>query len=437
MTRVRSVMQATSLFSVRDMFWQYAANFGVAIFGALFVLSAGKTMGPASFGVYAVTAAVPTVINAFFDYRLQEVSIVLLSNRVEPAVAAKNVRSLLRFDVFSRLLAFAFAIPAGAFVGQWFNYDTPLAASVLAAFLTFGTKAGNGSSIGIMRMSGNIQKYALLQSLDWAIRFVAFLTISELKSPTIEMAFFIQLPSAIIINIVTVVMALRLSKKMFGEYSKDSAIFEDLRHFCAKNARFLLSSQCISAIDSIVKELDTLICGVFLTPQSVAVYKMSKSLAAVFWKFVDPIFVIIMPNVAQFASTGRMAELSTILRKATALLAFAGVIVFLSGWAISYPFSNIVLGTEYADIPIVFPWISIWIVVALPLIWTHSVAMATGRASLQAIAGLIGGILGLAGLVLGAAIGGLIGASIGLSIAFAAPFAVSFILLLRERIIQW
>lgn len=430
-------LQASPLFSARDMLWQYAASFGVAIFGALFILAAGRIMGAASFGVYAVAAAIPTIVNALFDYRLQEVSIVLLGKKVEPTVAAHNVRSLLRFDIFSRLIAFVLAIPAGVFVGRWLDYDIPMTVSLLAALVIFGAKAGNGSAIGIMRLSGNIQKYALLQSLDWAIRFFGFLALSMFRTPTIEMACLVQLPSAIVVNIVTVIMALRLSKEMFGDCPAKAGRGDDPRCFFRKNLRFLLSSQSISAVDTVVKELDTLICGAFLTPQSVAVYKMSKSLAAVSWKCVDPVFVIILPNITKYASTGRMTELSAILRKATAFLALAGIIVFVGGWAVSYPLSTIVLGTQYLDIPIVFPWISIWILVALPLIWTHAVAMATGNASIQAMAGLIGGILGFAALVLGAATGGLIGASFGLSIAFAAPFLVSFALLLRKRIIQW
>ena len=435
--KARAALQGIPLFSMRDMFWQYAASFGVAIFGALFILAAGKMMGADNFGVYALAAAVPTVVNALFDYRLQEVSIVLLGEKVEPAVAARNVRSLLRFDIFSRLVAFVFAVPAGLIVAQWFDYEISTIVALLAALVVFGAKAGNGIAIGVMRMSGNIQKYAVMQSLDWAIRLAAFLVFGLASAPSIETAFFVQIPSAIVINIVTVVSSLRLARTLFGDSPDRPGILDDLRHFFRRHSRFLLSSQSISAVDSVVKELDTLVCGAFLNPPSVAVYKMAKSLAAVSWKCVDPIFVIILPNITNYASTGRMADLSVILRKATTWLALVGMIVFAAGWIVSYPFSSIALGEQYAEIPIIFPWISIWIVIALPLIWTHSVAMATGHASLQAMAGLIGGIIGLAGLVIGAATGSLVGASFGLSIAFAAPFVVSFTLLLRKRIISW
>lgn len=435
--KARAALHSTPLFSMRDMFWQYAASFGVAIFGALFILAAGKMMGPANFGVYALAAAVPTVVNALFDYRIQEVSIVLLGEKVEPVIAARNVQSLLRFDIFSRMIAFALAVPIGIIVAKWFNYDISMIVALLAALVVFGAKAGNGIAIGVMRMSGNIQKYAILQSVDWAIRLAAFLVFGLATAPSIETAFLVQIPSAILINIVTVVLALRLARTLFGDSPVQPSIFRDLLHFFRRHSRFLLSSQSISAVDSVVKELDTLICGAFLPPQSVAAYKMAKSLAAVSWKCVDPIFVIILPNITNYASTGRMGDLSVILRKATTLLAVIGVIVFAAGWVVSYPFSSIALGAQYADIPIIFPWISIWIVIALPLIWTHSVAMATGHASLQAMAGLIGGIIGLAGLAIGASTGGLVGASFGLSIAFAAPFLVSFALLLRKRIISW
>lgn len=68
--KLRHLLDRIPLFSVRDMAWQYAASFGVAIFGALFVLAAGRVLGPDDFGVYALAAAVPTVVNALFDYRI-------------------------------------------------------------------------------------------------------------------------------------------------------------------------------------------------------------------------------------------------------------------------------------------------------------------------------------------------------------------------------
>lgn len=435
--RVQGLFDRLQLFSFRDMIWQYVASFGVAIFGALFILAAGRVMGPTDFGTYAIVAAVPTVVNALFDYRIQEVSIVILSEQADREAAARNVRSLFLFDILARLVAFLVSVPAGVIVSNLLGFDTGWMVSLLAALAVFFAKAGNGVAIGLMRLSGNIQKYAILQSIDWALRFAGFAATYFLAGITIETAFLVQVPSALLINLWILHLAYRIAFEKYGVARTADGAMVHLRAFCGRRSKLLLGSQSISAVDSVVKELDTLICGIFLSAQNVAVYKIAKSIAAIAWKCVDPIFVIILPNIATYISSGRIAELSVILKKATVYLFFLAIFVFLVVWAASYPFTLYILGPAYEGVPSIFPLISIWIVVALPFIWTHSVAMASGNAALQALSGLAGAIVGAAALIVGAASWSLYGAALGLSVAYAAPFVVSCIVLVKKKIIQW
>lgn len=436
-SRLSGEAKRIRLFSVRDMAWQYAASFGVAIFGALFVLAAGRVLGPEDFGIYALAAAVPTVVNALFDYRIQEVSIVVLSEKVEESVSARNIRSLFLIDLVARLLSFVISVPAGFFILQAMGFHVDPLIPLFAALGVFFAKAGNGVAIGIMRLSGNIQNYALLQSLDWALRLLGFAAAYLAGAVTIESAFLIQVPPALAINLWILYLAFRIGRRMYGTPDAAERPVARLRDFCRDRAKLLLSSQSISAVDSVVKELDTLICGIFLSAHDVAVYKIAKSIAAIAWKCVDPIFVVILPNIAAYTADGRIAELSGVLKKANFYLFLVAILVFLGMWAVSYPFIRFVLGPAYAEVPLILPLISIWIIVALPFIWTHSLAIASGNAALQALSGLVGAIVGVTALVAGAATWSVYGAALGLSVAFAAPFVISFILLEKKKIIQW
>lgn len=356
---------------------------------------------------------------------------------MEREVSARNVRSLFLIDLFARLLSFVISIPAGIIVLAAMGFHVDPVIPLLAALSVLFSKAGNGIAIGIMRLSGNIQNYALLQSLDWALRLLGFAGVYLWGRMTIASAFLIQLPSALAINLAILYLAFRISRWMHGPRDRVEGDGARLRAFCRARAKLLLSSQSISAVDSVVKELDTLICGIFLSAHHVAVYKIAKSIAAIAWKCVDPIFVVILPNIAAYTAGGRIAELSAILRKATLYLFLIAVAVFLAMWAVSYPFVRLALGPDYAEVPLILPFISIWIILSLPFIWTHSVAMASGNAALQAFAGLAGAIVGVAALVVGAAAWSVHGAALGLSVAFTAPFVISFILLRKKKIIQW
>lgn len=436
--RIRGLIQGIKLFSLRDMAWQYAASFGVAIFGALYILAAGRVLGPQDFGAYALAAAVPTVVNALFDYRIQEVSIVVLSEKMSAGDSARNIRSLFLFDVLARVVALGISVPAGILVLQVLGIDVDPMVPLLAALTVFGAKVGIGPAIGLMRLSGNIHKYALLQSLDWALRLLGFGAVFFLLGHvTVESAFLVQVPPAIAINLWILHLAYRIAHRTYGAIGGLAGAAEQLRVFCRERSKLLLSSQSISAVDSVVKELDTLICGIFLTPHNVAVYKIAKSIAAIAWKCVDPIFVVILPNVAAYVSDGKMAELSAILKKTTIYLLGIALFVFLAGWALVFPFTRYVLGPGYGDVPSIFPLISIWIVVALPFIWTHSVAIASGNAALQALSGLLAAFIGIGALVLGAASWSLSGAALGLSVAYATTFVISWMLLVKKKIVIW
>lgn len=434
--RVRDRIRRIRLFSVRDMMWQYAASFGVAIFGAIFVLAAGRILGPEDFGIYAIAAAVPTVVNALFDYRIQEVSIVVLSEKAEPVDAARNARSLFLFDILARLVAFAISVVGGIVVIGALGFTVDPTVPLFAALGILFAKAGNGIAIGLMRLSGRIHNYALLQSADWALRLAGLSAVYLWGSLTIESAFLVQLPPALIINLWILRLARGISRRTYGA-AGDVGRIAHLFALCRRRSGLLLSSQAISAVDSVVKELDTLICGIFLSAHNVAIYKIAKNIALVAWKCVDPIFVVILPNVANYVSEGKMDELSAILKNATFYLFLVSIVVFFGVWAVSYPLTRFALGSSYADVPSIIPFISLWIVAALPFIWAHSVAIASGHASLQAFAGFLGAIAGVGALLLGAAAWGIYGAALGLSVAYAAGFVISCALLLKKGVVRW
>jgi len=438
MSKIRDLLDRIQLFSVRDMAWQYVANFGVAIFGALFILAAGRLLGPTDFGVYAIAAAVPTVVNALLDYRIQEVSIVVLSERAAAATKARrNIRSMFLFDALTRVVAFVISVPIGVMVLKSMSFDVPAVVPLCAALAVFCAKAGNGVAVGLMRLSGNIHNYAILQSLDWGIRLLALAALYFWNMVDIEAAFAIQVLPALLVNLIILYIARRIALRSYGESSNDRWRPTHLRRFYASKSRLLLSSQSISATDSVVKELDTLICGIFLTAHNVAIYKIAKSIATISWKFVDPIFIVILPNIASYISDRKLAELSEILRKSTLYLAAISIVMFLFVCGMAYPFTNFFLGTEYEDVPLLVPFISIWIVAALPFVWTHSVAIASGNAALQAISGWAAAILGVIAILIGAASWSVYGAAIGLSVAYAAPFVISCYLLISKKVVQW
>lgn len=425
-----------NIFSSKDILWQYAANFGAPVLGAIFILLLGRFLEIENFGIYAIVAATPVVVNAVFDFRLQEVSIVLLNKRTDEETKQKDLSCLFMLDIAVRIIAFILSSAAGYAIFHIYDINiSPEIAIVSAAGFLFW-KGGSATALGVLRQSGNIRIYAILQSCDWMTRVLLLLLCQATGTLSIETVFYLQLAPALLFNIVTIYRSIRVSRRTLG---LGMARLSDVRliGFFRTNRRVLFSSQAISSSEVVARELDTLICGALLPPHSVAIYKMAKNFAYMAWKLVDPLFIVLLPGVARYIAEGRITELAEFIKRAMGRLLLVSVTLYLVSCAGAWAVTEIALGEEYRQVAMVYPLIALWIIVSLPLIWTHSVAIASGNAPVQAWAGAIGNLFGLVVLTAGAAVLGIYGASIGLSIAFAAPFALSFYLLIRKKIIQW
>lgn len=437
-SRFRSILSATdnSVFSSRDILWQYAANFGAPVLGAIFVLLLGRFLDIDHFGIYAIAAATPVVVNAIFDFRLQEVSIVLLNKICDNKTKQIDLSCLYILDIFLRIIAFVLSAFAGYAIFQIYGLPLgPNIAFVAAAGFLFW-KGGSATALGVLRQSGNIRIYAILQSCDWLTRVLLLLLCQATATLGIGTVFYLQLAPALIFNLVTIYLSIRISRTTLD---LRLARLSDVRlvSFFRANRRVLLSSQAVSSSEVVARELDMLICGALLPPQAVAIYKMAKNFAYMAWKLVDPLFVVLLPGVARYIAEGRIAELAQFIKRAMGRLLFVSVTLYLVSCVGAWVVTGIALGEDYRQVAMVYPLIALWVVVSLPLIWTHSVAIASGNAPVQAWAGAVGNLSGLVVLTAGAAALGVYGAAIGLSVAFAAPFVFSFYLLIRKKIIQW
>jgi O-antigen/teichoic acid export membrane protein len=435
-SRIVAGISIIRVFSFKDMLWQYAANFGVAVFGAVFILLLGRFLGARDFGIYAIAAATPAVVNAIFDYRIQEITIVLLNRRSSEKQRSIDVQILYALDMISRVFSFAISVAAGYVILFLYGFNTGITVPLVASLVILFAKAGNSTAMGVFRQAQSIKTYAILQSLDWASRVLILVLLQMFAAMDIEYAFYAQLVPAIAFNAMIILLSTRICKRSLA-LRRQANIVRHIPEFLTENRTILLSSQAISSVDAVVKELDTLVCGAFLHPQGIAVYKMAKNIASIAWKFVDPIFVIILPGISRYISDGKIDELSTVLKRSCFYLILASLVIFFASWGGSFAITYFVLGESYEKVPYVYPFISFWIIVALPFIWTHSVAIASGQAHVQALAGAVGNLAGLVALIVGAATFGVYGAAFGLSVAFAAPFALSFYLLVKKKIIRW
>ena len=166
---LRKAFDAEMLTSLR---WQYFLNIGIGILGAAYLLALGRILGAAAFGTYTLCAAIPAVAAALLDSRLQEFVLYIKENW-ERSEFPSIVAALYWFDLASKLLLVAVALGAYALLSA-LRYDGIILLYVaLSAALTFASKCLSGPSLGVLRATGNLEFFSIIQVMDWFFRLAA------------------------------------------------------------------------------------------------------------------------------------------------------------------------------------------------------------------------------------------------------------------------
>lgn len=419
----------------RQLKWQYFLNIGIGVLAAVYVLALGRLLGVSDFGVYTLCVALPTVTLNLSDARLQECMLYFRANLPNGKAYAETAVSVFCFDIAIRAIA-AIASILAALALTYLGYLHLYLEYVLwSAAAVFSTKAMSTPAMGILRGEGELDYFSKAQVADWSVRLLALFILACSGKLSITTALLSQLLSGGFFNflivrraccILFVPLAINLREGWAG-----------ISSLIGTNRRLIFGSQAISAMDCVVKELDVLICGVFLSSAQIGIYKMAKNFAGIVWRLADPVYILVLPRLAALYAAGNSERLNILTKTLAIGLFVTGLILYGVSVGAMALIGSLMLGPEYLPTIELFPIASLWIVFTLPLIWTHSMSLAAGRPDIQMWGGAIGNGLGAIAITAGAYEAGVYGATWGLSAAYFLPFLFSFIFLRRKGIFQW
>ena len=413
--------------------WQYVLNIGMGVLGAAFLLALGRALGPAQFGVYALCTAVPAVAVAILDARLQEF-VLYIKEHCEKAAFPKILCALYWLDLFGKMLVIIFSTTAYFIMTRLGYSGLYLDYVALAALLIFSGKCFSGPSLGVLRCYGQLEFFSIMQVADWLVRLLALGALFASDRLTIGSAIGAQIAIAGGINLVVMRRSMGFAQLSNFDLLRGASHLPGL---LKESGSIIFANQAVSAMDSVVKELDVIVSGVFLSTPAVGTYKIAKSLAGIAWRLADPIYIVVLPKLANLHAQKLSEELSLFTRHLALVLVPAAALLYgASVLGVNYV-GPLVVGGDYLAAVKYYPLAAAWIVIALPLVWTHSLAIASGRPLIQFLAGCLGNGLGLLALCLGAAYFGVRGALTGLSLAYCLPFVFSFFFLQTFGVIQW
>lgn len=424
----------------RSLKWQYVANLGIGALGAIYVLLVGHSLGLADFGRYTLALSIATVFTTLLDMRMQE-AVIYFKARQDKAAASGTAASegdddvslSFTIDLLAKIVAFALTVTAGAFLSVvLIGQDIPVAI-FCAALSILMSKAMNSPAMGLLRVYNDFDKVARIQLIDWATRIALLLILLASGYATLNTVILVQAVSGFVFNALLWIFAARRYANLFGMWALNPAT---MARSIRRNAKVLFGNQGISVTETVIKDADTTIVAFFLSIELVGVYRMAKNFVSIAWRLADPVYIVIMPLLTELVHGGENEKLQQLLSKLTRLLVLVAIAIYaisvVGTWVASYLF----LGPEFALSAQVFPLMALWILVALPLIWTHPLTAAVGRPALQFKASVIASIVGLIGIASGAFLHGVWGAAAGLALAYTMPFFLCYLLLRHERIVR-
>ncbi len=421
---------------LRNIRWQYAANLATGLLGGAYVLLLGNELGLAGFGAYSLFTAIATLVFNAFDLRVQEAVVRFVASGRSSGTERDGSTAAVLFvlDAVARLAAFTLVALLAQPVSNLFFDGAAVGPEVTAvAALLLLSKTANAPALGLLRICDRFDLNARLQVADWSGR-LGFTAVAAWQG-SLEILEVVAIAAAIggVVNVVTIAVAIRTWQRASGERI---ALHRDSLGRLPEMGRFVLASQGISICDSVVRELDTTLVAWYLGIESTAIYRMSKNFVQILWRAADPVFLVVMPEIRRFLVDGRRAELMEFLRAVSVVLLIGAASVVLVSALIMPWVVDAFLEPRFAPAASLFPWMAWWIVICLPLIWTHALAAASGVPQLQLLANLIGNAIAALLLVILTPLWGVWGAALGWSAGLTATFVVSFALLRRRRLIS-
>lgn len=375
--------------------------------------------------MYAVAVAAATFSVAILDFRLQEAVVrysALFSSHSATLSAFLKLSILL--DFLSRAVATALVMLLSSYLSTWLAGDSAFAPVFIAAALAiFAAKLLNAVAVGVLRATDQIEWHAKALLLAWTTKLAIVAATIEYWGPNVIGVIVVAGIADGVANLFMILRAGSTLSRMGINCTKGKLI--ELRPARREITTFLTGSAAISASDSFVRELDTIIIALFLSLPAVGLYRMAKYITQFAWRAVDPVYVVLQPVFAKLVVENRTKEATAIATK----IVLRSLSICAVGWILAmltfHKLINFLLGEQYSGSVDAVLFMLFGVVLGAPFIWAHAYWIAAGKPHVQLAANAVSAIgSALCFFALTPALG-LTGAAVSFAVALALPFLLS------------
>lgn len=364
---------------IRNSSVLYAGSLFASMFAIAALAVSARALGPDALGTLVLIATYVLIVDNLVNFQSWH-GIVKYGASIRSPGYESEYGSLLTvgfsIDAVTAIVGTVLAVTGILVLGRWFAWSE---ATVLLAALYSLTILSHvsGTPLAVLRLAGRFDLLAWQEVFAAAIKLmgvcIAWLAGAQLGGFLAAWAI-----ADVVGRFLLVVLALR-------EISVQGVRLSGLRSSLSVVQRFggfwsfLWTTNIHSSVKLAIKECDVLVVGWILGPAGAGYYRIIKQAGSVVGKPMALMSQVAFPDLAKAAHDGRIDSLKTMLVRATALSAAAGVVVFgvflwTGAWLI-----EAVLGSPYL---VIFEPMLIFLVgvtIAMGSFCFHPTLLALGR----------------------------------------------------------
>ncbi|PJF40150.1 MAG: hypothetical protein CUN54_06350 [Phototrophicales bacterium] len=338
-----------------------------------------QVLGAGGYGIVAVVIAYTNIVYNLVDSRLWETIIKYVPHFQEQhddARALATIKFCYLTDFVSALIAFLILLLSAQFAAVTFIKDAGQTQLLMLFALWPLLNAPDETASAILRVADRFSWISYHRVAVAAFKVVGAILIWMLGGGIIEVLL-LYLAAALVSTIISLYLANRALAVMGLDFWQDTPLKLLNGHY-RELFRFTILNNFTATSQTLTVRIDTVILGIFSTPDIVGVYELAKRLVAQFNIIADPIYTSVYPEIAKLLAQRNLSRAISIQGRVSRtilllVLFICGSVTIVSPWIVP-----LIFGIDFAD-SATLTQIMIWRLLWLVMVWFQAFMLGMGR----------------------------------------------------------
>lgn len=356
-------------------------NVAGTILSLMAVAITARALGPASYGMLALTISFGRVLERLFSFQSWQ-TIIRYGAGLSTDIGRDDLKSLLKFgfilDLAAGAVAYLVALAAAWLATLWFGWSraTFELTAIYCTVLLFNLP---GMPTAVLRLSGHFRSMAYGQAVSAALR-LALCAVAVVHGADVATFTMIWAGTQIVASLVLLATAARQLRRQ-GLTGLHHTKLRGVAQRFPGLWRYTWSTNLALTLRSSANQFDTLIVGWLAGTAAAGLYHLAKQLGKAAQQFGGQVQAVLYPDIARMWATGDHAAFRRAVVQVEVILAVAGIAGLVLTAVLAEPVLRTVAGTEFSGAAPLLMVQMIAVVFVLSGSAAHSALMAMGKAA--------------------------------------------------------